>query len=334
MREQESENLIFQVAEQDENVRLDSFLAEKIPGWSRSRLQRLIDDADVLVNGKQVKPSYKLVSSDEIEVELIAADSESFEPEDIPLEIVFEDDDFAVINKSAGMIVHPGAGVSSGTLVNAVAFHFNLDSNKLNVAGNLDEQTKIQSLKAKIGIVHRLDKDTSGLIIIAKNETAHENLNDQFRTREVFKSYLALVHGVTKEERGTIDLPLARDRTNRLRMAINKMGRNAITLWRVKERFERFTLVEVQIKTGRTHQIRVHLASIKHPVVGDETYNGGRDKTVMDVKIRNAISKLNRFFLHAEKIGFKHPRTAEYLKFHAPLASELEGFLQLLKAET
>lgn len=320
--ENEAENLIFQVSEKDDvNVRLDSFLAGKITEWSRARLQRLIEEGDVLVNGKSVKPSYKLAQSDEIELELINPTVKGFEPEDIPLDIVFEDSDIAVINKASGMIVHPGAGVSGGTLANAIAFHFQI------------ENQQSESENNRTGIVHRLDKDTSGLIVIAKNETAHENLNEQFRNREVFKSYLALVHGVTKEERGIIDQPLARDRSNRLRMAVIKTGRTAISLWRIKERFERFSLLEVQIKTGRTHQIRVHLASIKHPVVGDETYNGGRDKTVMDIQVRTAIAKLGRFFLHAEKMGFKHPRTGEYLKFHASLPPELESFLALLRPD-
>jgi len=319
--ENEAENLTFQVSERDANVRLDSFLTGKITEWSRSRLQRLIDDGDVLVNGKRVKSSYKLSLSDEIELELIAPTVKGFEPEDIPLEIVFEDSDIAVINKPSGMVVHPGAGVSGGTLANAIAFHFQIENQK-------------SETENRTGIVHRLDKDTSGLIVIAKNETAHENLNEQFRNREVFKSYLSLVHGVTKEERGTIDQPLARDRANRLRMAIIKTGRTAISLWRIKERFERFTLLEVQIKTGRTHQIRVHLASIKHPVVGDETYNGGRDKTVMDIRVRTAISKLGRLFLHAEKMGFRHPRTGEYLKFHQPPPPDLENFLALLRPES
>ena len=318
--ENEAENLIFQVSEEDANIRLDSFLAGKISEWSRARLQRLIDEGEVLVNGKTAKSSYKLSNRDEIELELISPAVIGFEPEDIPLEIIFEDSDIAVINKPSGMVVHPGAGVSGGTLANAIAFHFQIKNQK---AEN----------ENRTGIVHRLDKDTSGLIVIAKNETAHENLNEQFRNREVFKSYLALVHGVTKEERGTIDQPLARDRANRLRMAVIKTGRSAITLWRVKERFERFTLLEVQIKTGRTHQIRVHLASIKHPVVGDETYNGGRDKTVMDIRVRTAISKLGRFFLHAEKMGFKHPRTGEYLKFQQSLSPDLESFLALLRPE-
>ena len=307
----------FTVKENEQNVRLDAFLAEKIAGWSRSRLQKLIAEGDISVNGKAAKSSYKVVADDEIEVELIAPEITGFVPEDIPLDIVFEDEELAVVNKPAGMVVHPGAGVPAGTLANAIAFHFNF---------------KVSSVapENRVGIVHRLDKETSGLIVVAKNETAHEYLSEQFRNRTVFKNYLALVHGETKEERGQIDAPIARDRQNRLRMAIIRTGRNALSLWKVRQRFEHFTLLEVEIKTGRTHQIRVHLASIKHPVVGDETYNGGRDKNMQSVRIRHAIAKLNRFFLHAEKLAFNHPKTGERMKFNADLPDELQNFLETI----
>jgi 23S rRNA pseudouridine1911/1915/1917 synthase len=258
-----------------------------------------------------------LRENEEIEVELIATRAEIFTPEDIPLEIVFEDDEIAVINKPAGMVVHPGANVNSGTLANAIAHHFNL-------------QIPESHSNNRIGIVHRLDKDTSGLIVVAKNENAHEKLSEQFRNREVYKSYVALVHGKTKEESGKIEETIARDRTNRLRMAIIKSGRYALSLWRARERFDRFTLLNVEIKTGRTHQIRVHLAFINHPIVGDEIYNGGRDKTVLDPKIRQAIAKLNRFFLHAEKLRFKHPKSEANLSFQASLPVELKEFLEIL----
>ena len=284
-------------------------------------MQKLIDDGDVLVNQKTSKSSYKIRPNDEIEVELVAPEIENFEPENIPLDIVFEDAEIAVINKPAGMVVHPGAGVAGGTLANAIAFHFQIQNPK----------SKIQN---RAGIVHRLDKDTSGLIVVAKNETAHENLSEQFRNREVFKLYVALVHGETKDQGGKIDASIARDRVNRLRMAVSRNGRNALSLWKVRERFERFTLLDVEIKTGRTHQIRVHLASIKHPVVGDELYNGGRDKTVANTKIRIEIAKLNRFFLHAERLAFKHPKTGEKLSFHAPLPLELKNFLAILKSQS
>ncbi len=312
----ENENLSFQIRAENANARLDSFLAEKITGWSRSRLQKLIDDGDVLVNGKAVKSSYKVRETDEIEVELVAPLVENFAPENIPLEIVFEDETLAVINKPAGMVVHPGAGISSGTLANAIAYHFNFEKNQNS---------------NRVGIVHRLDKETSGLIVVAKTDAAHENLSEQFRNREVVKNYVALVHGETAEESGKIEAPIARDRFQRLRMAVGKHGRNALTFWKVRERFDRFTLLNVDIKTGRTHQIRVHLAYIKHPVVGDETYNGGRDKNVPDTKTRAAIGKLNLFFLHAERLSFKHPQTNEFMIFYSQLAPELETFLETLR---
>ena len=327
---EENSTLIFQSQREDTGKRLDAFLAEKIEGWSRSRLQKLIDDGDVLVNQQKSKSSYKLRGTEEIEIELTELPGETFEPENIPLDIVFEDEFLAVINKPAGMVVHPGAGVNSGTLANALAFKFKVQSSKFKVEKHSDEQSKIQNLKSKIGIVHRLDKDTSGLIVVAKNEEIHEKLSEQFRNREVFKSYIALVHGEVWDGSGKIDAPIAREKHNRTKMAVRTHGRNALSLWKVRKRFEKFTLLEVEIKTGRTHQIRVHLASINHPVVGDETYNAGRDKTVYDLTIRKAILDLNRFFLHAEKLSFTHPVTGERLKFNAPLPDELTEFLELL----
>jgi 23S rRNA pseudouridine1911/1915/1917 synthase len=323
-------SLTFQPAAEDVEKRLDAFLAEKIEGWSRSRLQKLIDDGDILVGGKTVKSSYKLHAKDEIEVELTDALVERFEPENIPIEIVFEDEYFAVINKPAGMVVHPGAGVKNGTLANAVAYHFGLKYSDFDSTNQENTEAKFQSRKSRIGIVHRLDKNTSGLIVVAKNETIHEGLAEQFRNREVYKSYIALAHGRIETQIGKIEAAIGRDVRQRTRMAIVKAGRQALTLWKVRQRFDKFTLLDVEIKTGRTHQIRVHLASIKHPVVGDETYNGGRDKTVNDATIRKAISELNRFFLHAEKLGFVHPKTKEKMSFTAPLPGELTSFLELL----
>jgi len=326
------ETINFQVAETDAGKRLDAFLAENIEGWSRSRMQRLIDNGDVLVNEKPAKASYKLRNSDEIEVELAEVSAASFEAENIPLDIVYEDEVLAVINKPAGMVVHPGAGVVNGTLANALAFHFGFRNSDLRFENADDEQSKIQNLKSKIGLVHRLDKDTSGLIVVAKNETVHEALSEQFQSREVFKSYVALVHGATRENSGRIDKPIARDRWKRTKMTVAANGRNALSLWKVRRRLEKFTLVDVEIKTGRTHQIRVHLASINHPVVGDETYNEGRDKTVANPVIKKAINDMGRFFLHAERLSFTHPETRERLQFVSPLALELENFLTKLES--
>lgn len=310
--------LTFSVTKEEAGERLDTFLAAQIEGWSRSRLQRLIEDADVLVNGQIVKPSCKLHANDEIEVELTPLPSTQFVAEDIPIEVVHEDEDLIVVNKPAGMVVHPAAGVASGTLANALAFHFQ----KLSSTGG----------EARPGIVHRLDKGTSGLLVVAKTESAHEDLADQFRTREVSKSYVALVHGQVERDTGRIDQPIARDPRHRTRMAIVRGGRPALSIYHVSERFDRFTRLDVELKTGRTHQIRVHLASMKHPVVGDEVYGSGRDKTVADPKLRSEIAKLGRQFLHAERLGFRHPRTKEQILFRAPAPTELQNFLAGLRS--
>lgn len=316
-------------SEPDAGKRLDAFLSEKIEGWSRSRLQRLVESGDILVNQKEAKASYRLRDGDEIDVDLTEVPAARFEAENIPLEIVFEDEYLAVINKPAGMVVHPGAGVSSGTLANALAYHFGIGDTDLGPDG--DEQSKIQNLKSKIGIVHRLDKDTSGLIVVAKDEQTHEALAEQFRSREVYKSYVALVHGSLRDNTGTIDRPIARDRWHRTKMTVARSGRVALSIWKVRKRFEKFTLVDVEIKTGRTHQIRVHLASINHPIVGDATYNEGRDNTIADSDVKRAVEKLNRFFLHAEKLTFKHPATGETIALTEPIPPELETLLEALR---
>ncbi len=308
--------LSFQVHESDAGARLDAYLAAQIDGWSRARLQRLIEDGDVIVNGKLTKASHKLKPNDEIEAELTPPPAASFAPENIPLEIVFEDDDLIVVNKPAGLVVHPAAGINSGTLANALAYHFT--------------QLSSQAGALRPGLVHRLDKDTSGLLVVAKKEDVHEKLAEQFRSREVFKSYVALVHGVVKENSGTIDQPIARDARNRTRRAVVRGGRPALSLYRVRCSYDRFTLLEVEIKTGRTHQIRVHLAWLKHPIAGDEVYGGGRDKTIQNPRLRAALRRLGRQFLHAERLGFRHPRTDQPLRFKAPLPAELENFLSEL----
>lgn len=306
------------VVPEDAGKRLDAFLSERIEGWTRSRLQRLIEDGDVLVNGKPAKSSYKLRESDEVDVELTEAPTARFEPEDIPLEIVYEDEYLAVIDKPAGMVVHPGAGVTGGTLANAIAWHFKR------------EPTIATGGSERVGIVHRLDKDTSGLILVAKDEKTQEALSEQFRSRNVEKSYVALVHGQVREKSGKIDRPIDRDRWHRTKMTVAANGREALSLWKVSRRFEKFTLLEVEIKTGRTHQIRVHLASINHPVVGDATYNEGRDNTIANPEIKKAVEKLGRFFLHAERIAFTHPETQERISLAAEIPVELKELLDLL----
>lgn len=325
----EISSLTFHPSSFEAGKRLDAYLAQQIENRSRSRIQKMIDDGDVLVNEKQVKSSYKVQNNDSIEVELTELPADIFEPENIPLDIVFEDEFLAVINKPAGMVVHPGAGISNGTLANAIAYHFGFS--EANREFNSNETFNPQlATPNRVGIVHRLDKDTSGLIVVAKDEKTHEALSEQFHDRTVYKRYLALVHGEFDENTGTIDAPIAREKHNRTKMGVRAHGRNALSLWKVKERFEKFTLLEVEIKTGRTHQIRVHLSYINHPVVGDETYNSGRDKSVANMEIRRAIQNLNRFFLHAEKLSFTHPQTNERMTFRSPLPEELSNFLDLL----
>ena len=310
--------LNFTAEAEDSKKRLDVYLSEKIADWSRSRLQRLIDEGDVTINQKPAKPSYKLRAGDEIEVELTELPAAKFEPQNIPLDVVFEDEFLAVINKPAGMVIHPGAGVSSGTLANAIAYHFKF-------------QIPDSKFENRIGIVHRLDKDTSGLIVVGKNEATSEALSEQFRKREVYKSYVALIHGSIRENVGKIDAPVGRAKHNRLKMTVTNNGREALSLWRVRRRFEKFTLLDVEIKTGRTHQIRVHLAYLNHPIVGDDIYNEGRDKTIGNAEIKKSVESLGRFFLHAEKLSFTHPKTGEKMDFFAPLAAELKDFLEVIE---
>lgn len=324
---EESSSFILRPSSLDKGKRLDAFLAESIEGWSRSRLQRLIEDSDVLVNQREAKPSYKIREGDEIDVDLTEEPVARFEPQNIPLDVVFEDEHLAVINKPAGMIVHPGAGVTSGTLANAIAWHFRRGAD----AGGTDlELAPEGATQNRIGIVHRLDKDTSGLIVVAKDEQTQEALSRQFHDRSVFKSYVALVHGATRENSGKIERPIARDRWHRTKMTVAANGRYALTLWTVRERFEKFTLLDVEIKTGRTHQIRVHLASINHPVVGDAVYNEGRDNTIADAATKRTVAGMDRFFLHAEKLAFTHPATLERMEFVQTMPEELSELLQKL----
>ncbi|MEQ1604323.1 MAG: RluA family pseudouridine synthase [Pyrinomonadaceae bacterium] len=333
----------FTVEPDDAGMRLDAYLADRIESWSRSKLQKLIENEDVLVNEKAAKPSHKVRENDEIEVELVEIQATVFEPENIPLDIVYEDEFLAVINKPAGMVVHPGAGVQTGTLANAIAYHFRLKSSPpfeggvaavsadgvvLSAGGQKPEAGSLNS--NRIGIVHRLDKDTSGLIVVAKSDEMHEALSEQFRERKVYKSYVALVHGSLEQNMGKVDAPIGRNKHNRLRMKVAGSGRSAVSLWKVRKRFDKFTLLDIEIKTGRTHQIRVHMGYLNHPVVGDEIYNEGRDNTVMDSYVRNGIASMRRFFLHAEKLSFTHPKTKERLEFTQELPTELKEFLDLL----
>ena len=310
--------LAFTVEAADAGARLDAFLAARLGGFSRTRLKHWIEDGEVLVDGRALtKAGHKLRAGETVELEAPPPPVNEFAPEDLPLDVVYEDDALVVVNKPAGLVVHPGAGAHSGTLANALAFHF--------------RQLARRGGATRPGIVHRLDRDTSGLVVVAKTEAAHESLSEQFRTREVYKSYLALVHGVVREDAGRIEEPVARDPVNRTRMAVVRGGRPASSRYRVRRRYERFTLLDVEIKTGRTHQIRVHLAWLKHPVVGDKVYNAGRDLTVQDPRLRAAVAALGRQFLHAARLAFRHPVTGERLLFESPPPAELRQLLDALE---
>jgi 23S rRNA pseudouridine1911/1915/1917 synthase len=299
--------------------RLDAFLASQLPDTSRTRIQRAIEDGDVLVNDRTVKPSYKLHAGDHIDIDFPEPPPVEILAEPIPLQIIYEDDDLIVVNKPPGMIVHPGAGIESGTLANALVYHFNELSGS---AGRI-----------RPGIVHRIDKDTSGLLVVAKNDAAHAKISEQFHDRKVFKMYIALVYGRVSQSLGDIEANIGRSPHNRTRMAVLKggAGRYAHTLFQVVERYPEFSLLHVQIKTGRTHQIRVHLSHIGHPVVSDTLYGMGRDNTVQDAQMKKQVRILGRHFLHAAQLEFYHPTTGKLLKFESPLPHKLASFLAMLK---
>ncbi len=311
------------VTPDDAGRRLDQFLVSHLPEVSRARVQELIAQEKVLVNGAPTKPSLKLRGDETIEI-LGPAERPPLKaiPEDIPLDIVYEDDDLAVINKPAGMMVHAGAGATDddrnrGTLVNALVHRFGQLSG---VGGEL-----------RPGIVHRLDKETSGLLVVAKNDAAHRKLAHQFSSRSVNKTYIALVHGWVKQDRGTVSAPISRDAIRRTRMTTRRSGgREAVTHYGVERRIDspygKFTLLKLRIETGRTHQIRVHLASIGHPVVGDTRYGAPAE---LRAKSRPALS-LKRNFLHSTELHFSHPRSAKPLTFSRPLPPELREFLNQL----
>jgi 23S rRNA pseudouridine1911/1915/1917 synthase len=282
-------------------------------------LQGQIGGGDVLVNDAVLlKPSYRVRSGDRIEIELPAPPVTELLPESIPLDIIFEDQDLVVVNKPAGLVVHPGAGVEHGTLANALVAHF--------------AELSPGTAPLRPGIVHRLDRDTSGLMVIAKNEQSHQHLAEQFAARAVKKHYVALVHGRMAKTSEVIDLPIGRHPVHRVKMHVAKQGkgRPAYTRYEVSRSFTEFSLLDVEIKTGRTHQIRVHLAHIHHPVVGDEIYGPGSSVNVRSVEVRRAINALGRHLLHAASLAFTHPTTGSRLAFTAPLPKDFEDFLSLL----
>jgi 23S rRNA pseudouridine1911/1915/1917 synthase len=303
-----------QAGPDDRGLRLDVFLAGRVENLTRSQIQHLNRSGAIRIDGRQDKAGYRIRGGETIEVDLQPLQPASLTPEQIPLQIYFEDANLAVIEKPAGLVVHPGSGTHGGTIANALVFHF---QNLSDVGG-----------EARPGIVHRLDKKTSGLLIVAKNNVAHARLSAAFQDRRVQKTYLTLVHGRPKRASGTIELSVGRHPTIRTKMAAgHAKGRAAYSEYRVLESFHGFSLVEMTIKTGRTHQIRVHLSAIGHPVVGDDVY-GARSYRGFAKK----YGALNRYFLHAAHLRFDHPMTGEPMEFHSPLPSELQKLLESIKS--
>lgn len=299
------ETIELNVPKEGAGQRLDSYLASATE-FSRNAVQRLIAEGSVLLNGRETLPKAKLREGDEISLTPPPPAVTDILPQDIPLDIVYQDEDIAVINKPKDMVVHPAAGNPDGTLVNAIMYHI---KDLSGVGGEL-----------RPGIVHRIDRMTSGLLVIAKNDAAHNFLSEQLKTHSVSRVYYALCEGNFREDEGTVDAPIGRSRSDRKRMAVEPGGRNAVTHWRVLERFGDMTLLRVELETGRTHQIRVHMAHIKHPIVGDEVYGRGR----------NNLGIVGQA-LHAGELRLTHPRTGERMSFFAPLPEEFERALAKLR---
>ncbi|MRC14523.1 RluA family pseudouridine synthase [Bacillus thuringiensis] len=293
------------VTAEQKNERIDKFVAGINNEWSRTQVQQWIKDDVVTVNGKAVKGNYKVKEEDEITVTIPEPEELDIQPEDLNLEIYYEDADVLVVNKPRGMVVHPAPGHTSGTLVNGLMHHC----------------TDLSGINGVMrpGIVHRIDKDTSGLLMVAKNDMAHESLVNQLVAKTVTRRYKAIVHGVIPHDKGTIDAPIARDKKERQSMTVDENGKNAVTHFQVLERFKDFTLVECRLETGRTHQIRVHMKYIGYPLAGDPKY--GPKKTL----------DMNGQALHAGILGFDHPRTGEYIQFEAPIPEVFEDVLNILR---
>ena len=294
---------------EDNNLkkRLDTYIVDKIQELSRTTVKRLIDEEKILVNGKKQKSSYKPEQGDSISIDIPEAHEIELEAQNIPVPVIYEDNDIIVVNKPKGMVVHPANGNPDGTLVNSIMA---ICKDSLSGIGG----------ELRPGIVHRLDKDTSGLLIVAKNDEAHIKMSKQIQDRQVTKKYIALVKGVISENEATIDLPIGRSTKDRKKMAVDAKGKNAITHFKVLKRYNNYTLLELKIDTGRTHQIRVHMSYIGHPVVGDSVYSNGKNEFGVEGQM-----------LHARYLEFKHPITGEELKLEAPIPNYFEDVLQRLE---
>lgn len=296
--------ITFHISEQNCNVRIDRFLAEQLPDISRSYIQKLIKEKQIYVNGQPVKANYKTGTQDEIKIHIPELIEPDIVPENIPLDILYEDHDILIVNKPKGMVVHPAAGHYSGTLVNALMYYCKDDLSGINGV-------------MRPGIVHRIDMDTTGSLLVCKNDIAHQKMADQLKEHHIKRIYHAIVHGVIKEDEGTVDGPIGRHPIDRKKMSINyKNGKTAVTHYRVLQRFSNYTYVECQLETGRTHQIRVHMASIHHPLLGDSVYGPAK-----------CPFKLQGQTLHAKILGIHHPVTGEYLEIDAPLPQYFSDLL-------
>ena len=293
--------------EENKGERIDKFLSENAEGISRSYGAKLCEDCLVTANGKVIEKKYKLKGTETIVVDMPEPEEVEITPEDIPLDIVYEDNDLIVVNKPQGMVVHPAVGNMSGTLVNALMYHCG------------DSLSAINGV-IRPGIVHRIDKDTSGLLVVAKNNEAHLKLSEQLKERKAVRRYTALVNGNIKEDSGTVNKPIGRSNADRKKMAVVMGGREAITHYNVLERFGQYTLVECVLETGRTHQIRVHMASIGHSIVGDKTYGIKKEKFNLEGQL-----------LHARTIGFVHPKTGEMMEFSSELPDYFTVVLEKLR---
>lgn len=301
--------------------RIDRFLAECLPELSRSQLKKIIDDGLASLNGGPAKAGLKLKGGESIEVSLPSATPVEALPQDIPLKILYEDRHLIVIDKPAGLVVHPAAGHAHGTLVNALLHHCH---DLAGIGGEL-----------RPGIVHRLDKDTSGVMVAAKDDATHRHLAAQFKVHSITRRYLALVHGVPDTPTGTVDSPIGRHPVHRKKMSGQSRdgGRRAVTHWRVLKNYpqDRLALLELTLETGRTHQIRVHFSEMTRPIVGDPVYgNASRTKTLTDPELRQRVLRLSRQALHARLLGFIHPITGEYLEFSSPLPDDLNRIVSYL----
>ncbi len=292
------------VQSNEKGVRLDSYIADKKKDLSRTNVQRLIESSNILVNNNTQKISYKVQAGDEISIVIPEAKEIELKPQDIKIDIVYEDSSIIVVNKPKGLVVHPAVGNPDGTLVNAI---MNICKDSLSGIGG----------EIRPGIVHRLDKDTTGLLIIAKNDKAHINLSEQIKNREVKKMYVALVRGIVPENEATINMPIGRSTKDRKKMAVVKNGKEAITHFKVLNRYKKYTLLEIKIDTGRTHQIRVHMSEIGYPVVGDMVYSNGKNEFGIEGQM-----------LHAKSLDFKHPITGEQMHLEAELPSYFKEVLK------